>query len=291
MHVYFILILVAFIWGLNPPVMKIGLIYIPPMPYSAVRLFAALAVGLLIFPRLCKWVPLRSQDKKTLFIASLGFFFFHLFFTFGLQLTTAGNAALILGCLPVSIAIINHFHRFDSIKPGVIKGIFLSMLGVVLMVAGTGKVVSFSGDHIEGAILVLAAQISYGYFTVFSRPLSATYSVYQITTYVLVISTGLFGVVSLPSILAADWQTIPWTGWASAFYSGIFPLCLANCLWIWGTAKVGSATASLYFNLSPVFTIAAGYLILGETFGWMQFCGAVIIIIGLYLTKGNTKNR
>ena len=291
MQVHLILILVAFIWGLNPPVMKIGLIQIPPMPYSAVRLFAALAVGWLIFPRLCKWVPLRQQDKKPLVIAGLGFFFFHLFFTFGLQLTTAGNAALILGCLPVSIAIINHFHRFDSIKPGAIKGIFLSLLGVVLMVAGTGKAISFSGGHIEGAILILAAQISYGYFTVFSRPLSATYSVYQITTYVLVISSGLFGLISLPSMLAVDWQTIPLPGWASAFYSGIFPLCLANCLWIWGIAKAGSTTASLYFNLSPVFTVVAGYLILGETFGWMQFFGAVAILAGLYLTKGREQKR
>lgn len=291
MQVHLILILVAFIWGLNPPVMKIGLSYIPVMPYSAVRLFAALVVGLVLFPRLCKWVPLRSQDKKPLFIASLGFFFFHFFFTFGLQLTTAGNASLILGCLPVSIAIINHFHRLDSIKQAVVKGIFLSLLGVALMVAGTGKAISFSGDHIGGALLILAAQISYGYFTVFSRPLSSTYSVYQITTYVLLISTSLFGLVSLPSMLAVDWQTIPWSGWGSVFYSGIFPLCFANCLWIWGTAKAGSAIASLYFNLAPVFTIAAGYLILGETFGWMQFFGAMIILIGLYLTKGQAKNR
>jgi len=287
MQVHLILILVAFIWGLNPPIMKIGLIHIPPMPYSAIRLFAALAVSWLVLRRLYTPVPFKQQDKKLLLISSLGFFFFHLFFTYGLQLTTAGNASLILGCLPVSVAIINHFHGFGSMKPVVMKGIFLSLLGVALMVAGTGKEINLSGDHIGGAILVLAAQISYGYFTVFSRPLSATYSVYQITTYVLLISTSLFGLVSLPSMIAVDWQAIPWLGWASVFYSGILPLCLANCLWIWATAKAGSTTASLYYNLAPVFTIAAGYLILGETFGWIQCFGAVAILTGLYISKGD----
>lgn len=286
MQVHLILVLVAFLWGLNPPVMKIGLIHVPPMPYNAVRLFAALAVSWLILRHLCTWIPLRPQDRKALIISSLGFFFFQLFFTFGLQRTTAGNSSLILGCLPVSIAIINHFHRFESIKPGIIKGIVLSLAGVILMVAGTGKEVSMSGDHMSGTILLLAAQMSYGYYTVFSRPLSATYSVYQISSYILLISTSLFALVSLPSMLAVDWQAIPWPGWASVLYSGIFPLCLANCLWIWGTAKAGSTTASLYNNLCPVFAVGAGYLFLGETFGWLQFFGALVILTGLYITKG-----
>lgn len=285
MQVHLVLALVALLWGLNPPVMKIGLLHIPPMPYNAVRLFAALAVAWLILRRLCIWIPLRQEDKKSVLISSLGFFFFQLFFTFGLQLTTAGNSSLILGCLPVSVALIGHFHRLEAINPDIIKGIAISLFGVVLMVAGTGKEVSLAGNHIQGALLLLAAQMCYGYYTVFSRPLSATYSVYQITTYILLISSGFFALVSLPSMLAVDWQAIPWPGWASLLYSGIFPLCLANCLWIWGTAKAGSATASLYNNVAPVFAVGAGYLFLGETFGWLQFFGAMIILTGLYVTK------
>jgi drug/metabolite transporter (DMT)-like permease len=258
------------------------------MPYNAVRLFAALAVGWLILRNLCIWVPLRREDRNALIISSLGFFFFQLFFTFGLQLTTAGNSSLILGCLPVSIAIINHFHRLEGIKPGVIQGIVISLAGVALMVAGTGKEISLSVDHIWGAMLLLAAQMSYGYYTVFSRPLSATYSAYQITAYILLISTILFALVSLPSMLAVDWQSVAWPGWASILYSGIFPLCLANCLWIWGTAKAGSTTASLYNNLAPVFAVSAGYFFLGETFGWLQFIGAMVILAGLYVAKNKS---
>lgn len=288
MHVHLILVLVAFLWGINTPIMKVGLWHIPSMPYNTVRLFAALAVGWLVLRRMCTWIPLRREDWKALSISSLGFFFFQIFLTLGVQLTTAGNASLILGCLPVSIAIINHFHRIETIKAQVIKGIIISLAGLCLMVAGTGKEVSLSGDHVTGAVLLLIAQVSYGYYTVFSRPLSATYSAYQITAYILLISTGLFTLVSLPSVLAVDWQTVPWPGWASVLYSGIFSICLANCLWIWGTAKAGSTTASLYNNLSPVFAVAGGYLFLSESFGWLQFIGAVTILTGLYISKGKS---
>ena len=291
MRVHLLLAFVAFLWGINAPIMKIGLIYIPPMPYNAVRLFAALAVGWLILRRLCTWIPLKREDWKALAISSAGFFGFQIFFTFGVQLTTAGNSSLILACLPVSVAVINHLHRIEGIKPHTIKGIILSLAGVSLMVAGTGKELSLSGDHITGAVLLLIAQLSYGYYTVFSRPLTATYSAYQITAYILLISTGLFTVVSLPSVIAMDWSTVPWPGWSSILYSGIFPLCLANCLWIWGTAKAGSTTASLYNNLAPVFAVAGGYFFLNETFGWLQFAGAIVILAGLYIAKGtSTKN-
>lgn len=286
MQVHLLLVFVAFLWGINAPIMKIGLFHIPPMPYNAVRLFAALAVGWPILRRMCAWQPLERKDWKALAISSLGFFAFQIFFTFGIQLTTAGNSSLILACLPVSVAIINHVHKFEGIKKHTIKGIILSLTGVFLMVAGTGKEVSLAGDHITGAILLLFAQISYGYYTVFSRPLSANYSAYQITAYILLVSAGLFSVISLPSVISMDWSTVPWPGWSSILYSGIFSIGLANCLWIWGTGKVGSTTASLYNNLAPVFAVAGGYFFLNETFGWLQMTGAVIILTGLYIAKG-----
>ncbi|GMA98316.1 DMT family transporter [Pelosinus sp. IPA-1] len=281
-----ILAFVALLWGINPPAMKIGLLYVDPMAYNATRMLVALVIGWVVLKRMGNWHPLRREDWKVLLISSLGFFFFQIFFTAGVQITTAGNASLILGCLPVSVAIINHFHRLERIHSAAIIGIFVSLTGVAIMVAGTGKEISLTGEHLIGAIMLLAAQMSYGYYTVFSKRLLSTYSAYQVTAYILLYSTILFLLVSLPSMLKMDWQSVPWPGWASIFYSGLFPLCLGNCLWIWGTGILGSTTASLYNNLPPVFAVTIGYLFLGESFGWLQFTGAATIFAGLYITKG-----
>jgi len=285
MQVHLILAFVAFLWGLNPPAMKIGLLYVDPMPYNAIRMLVALVVGWVVLRRMTSWQPLRREDWKVLLVSSIGFFFFQLFFTAGVQITTAGNASLILGCLPVSVAIINHLHRLERIGKLTMIGILVSLAGVVIMVAGTGKEISLGAGHITGALMLLAAQMSYGYYTVFSRRLIPNYSAYQITAYILLNSTGLFLLISLPSVLATDWQAVPWPGWVSILYSGLFPLCLGNCLWIWGTGILGSTKASLYNNLPPVFAVAIGYLFLGESFGWLQFIGATIIFAGLYIAK------
>ncbi len=286
MQVHLTLAFVALLWGLNPPAMKVGLMYVEPMPYNAIRMLAAFAIGWVVLKRMGTWQPLQRKDWKAIFVCSLGFFFFQIFFTEGVQMTTAGNASLILGCLPVSVAIINHFHRFERINGIMAAGIVVSLIGVTVMVAGTGKEISLAEGHIIGALMLLIAQLSYGYYTVFSRQLTDMYSAYQITAYILLISTGLFVLISIPSVLATDWQSVPWPGWASILYSGLFPLCLGNCLWIWGTGILGSTKASLYNNLPPVFSVTAGYLFLGETFGWLQFIGAATIFLGLYITKG-----
>ncbi len=286
MHVHIVLTFVALLWGLNPPVMKIGLLYIAPMPYNAIRMLVAFAIGWVVLRRITIWQPLRREDWQALTVSSLGFFFFQIFFTEGVQMTTVGNASLILGCLPISVAVISHIHRFERIGAAMMAGIVVSIVGVGVMVAGTGKAISFTDEHAAGALMLFVAQMSYGYYTVFSRPLTNIYSAYQITAYILLLSTGLFILVSLPSMLAVDWQSVPWPGWASIFYSGLFPLCLGNCLWIWGTGILGSTKASLYNNLPPVFAITAGYLFLGETFGWLQLIGAIIIFLGLYISRG-----
>lgn len=289
MRVSATLLFVAFLWGMNPPIMKLGLPYVEPMAYNAIRMILALGVGWVVLRRLGEWQRIQRQHYRDIAITSLGFFFFQIFFTEGVQLTTSGNASLILGCLPVSVALINHCHRFETITRQMVLGIVLSLAGVAVMVVGTGKEIALSGVHITGAVMLLIGQIFYGYYTVYSRRLTSVYSSYQITAYILLLSTGLFTVIALPSLLKTPWLELPLPAWLSIFYSGLFPLCLGNFLWIWGTGIIGSAKASLYNNLPPVFAVTAGYLFLGETFGQWQLVGAMLIFAGLYMGRRSSK--
>lgn len=280
------LVITVFLWGINPPIMKIGLLYLDPLPYNTARMLVAMAGAWAIFRLSRTAKPFAMADIKPLMLVSVfGFFVFQLFFTLGIQRTTAGNASLILCMLPVSVAIINKIFGLERITPPVLGGITLSVLGVVLIIYGSGKEVSLSGSYATGALLLLAAQAGYGYYTVFAKDLLIKYSTYQVTAYVLIITTLLFSVMSLPEMLRVDWLEVPASGWISVLYSGIFPLCIGNFLWIWGAGQVGSNKAAVYNNLLPVFAIAASYLLLGETFGMLQFIGAAVILTGVYLTR------
>lgn len=284
------LFMVAIIWGINPPIMKLGLYDLPPMPYNTVRMIIATLIA---------WIFLwlsgthRSFDKvdtKKLYqISILGFFVFQLFFTVGVYRTTAGNASFTLSLLPVSVLIINKLFHIEKITKLALIGVILSISGILLIVLGSGEEISLSSDHMIGTVFLLIAEAGYGYYTVFSKDLLSKYSTYQVTAYLMTVTTVLFIFVSLPSLTAVNWFDISLMAWLSALYSGVFALCIGNFLWIWGTGKIGSTKAAMYNNLSPVFAVIASYFLLGETFGLLQVIGASGIFGGIYVTRNRDK--
>ncbi|MDF2635085.1 MAG: carboxylate/amino acid/amine transporter [Pelosinus sp.] len=281
-----ILLLVAFIWGINPTIMKVGLFYLPPMPYNAVRMLIALLFAWLMLGLSKTYKPFDRQDVKLiLLIGSAGFFIFQLAFTFGVQNTTAGNSSLILALVPASVAIINKLFGIEEIKGSMVIGIGMSLVGVIFIVMGSGKEISMGNDHLFGAFMMLIAQFAYGYYSVFSRPLLNKYSTYQVTAYMVTVATSLFIVVALPSLMPVKWVEVPLIAWFSVLYSGVFAICVGNFLWMWAIGKIGSTRTALYNNLSPIFAVASGYAFLDEGFGWLQFFGAVVIFLGMYLTR------
>ena len=286
LHAEIALFTVALIWGLNVPIMKVGLAWLPPLLYNTVRMFFTCLFALAMLRLAGRYQPFDKKDWLPLLKISIcGFFVFQIFFTYGINRTTAGNAALLLGMLPVWVAILNRVCGMEELSRRVVVGIVLSFAGIMLIVLGSGRELSLAGDHLTGALLLMAAQIGYAYFTVFSKGFSGRYSHYQVTAFVVSVNTLLFLLIGLPDIVAADWGDVPAAGWFSILYSACFAMGIGNILWIWGVSQVGSSKASLYNNIAPAFAILGGYVILGETFGLLQAAGAGVTFTGLYLTR------
>lgn len=286
-RVEIILLAIIFIWGINTPVMKIGLNAIDPLVYNAFRMaIAALITGAAMFAA-GKYRPMAAKDLRLLAaIGVFGFFTNQIFIIYGMAATTAGNAALVLATLPVNVALINRVLGYETLGPRVALGILVSLAGVLLTVLGAGKELSLSGPHLTGAVLILIGQCGYGWYTVAFRPLTEKYSLHQIMASVFAINAVLFIIIAVPDIARADWPAVPATGWYSVVFSAVFALAIANFTWIWAVKNLGSTRVSLYPNLCPVISIVFAWLFLGETFGLLQAAGAAVIFLGLWLARG-----
>jgi drug/metabolite transporter (DMT)-like permease len=231
----------------------------------------------------------RRPTRKDFWIFArasvFGFLVFQLLFTEGIDRTTAGNAAFMSCLLPLFVLLINRIYGFDTIDRAVAIGIACSISGVVLIVLGAGRELSLAGTHLAGALLILAAHVGYAYYTVFSRELLGRYSTYQVTASLMVITTVLMVAVSFPMLRGVAWTELPAPAWGSVAFSGVFGLCLANLLWIWGTGVIGTARASVFNNLTPLFAVVTAYFLLGETFGALQAAGAAFVFGGVYVTR------
>lgn len=281
-----VLLFVAFVWGVNAPVMKVGLFSLSPIAYNALRMLVSIALAWIFLFFSGTYRPFARQDYWLLLkISFWGFFFFQLFFSLGLNQTTAGNASLILGLLTVSVALINRIYGLEVIDAPTAAGITLALTGVLLIIVGSGKELSLGGNHLLGGLLLFAAQFAYAYYTVFSRPLLERYSAYQLMAYLVTLSGAMFFVVAIPDLMNIAWGEIPDAAWGSVLFSGAFGICIGNALWVWGVKRLGSTKAALYNNLPPIFAVLTGCAFLGESFGALQFAGAAVIFLGLYITR------
>ena len=154
-----VLLIVAIIWGINPPVIKLGLQFIPPQPYNVARLVVASVVALIALgisgTHRC---PTRSDLWKLFRVSAFGFFVFQIFFTEGIQRTTAGNASFILCLMPVSVLLINKLFGLEVITRAVVAGIACSICGIALIVIGAGKELSLDSHHLLGTLRLLHSQ-------------------------------------------------------------------------------------------------------------------------------------
>jgi len=287
-----VVLFLVIIWGINTPIMKIGIEASSPLVFNSLRLdLAAIAsIIAMVLTKSYKAMPMKDV-LKIINISCFGFCFNQLFFVFGLPATTAGNASLVLATLPVSVALINRALKIDSISRRLVLGIVISLSGITVIVLGAEKEISMAGPHIVGTASILMAQFCYGYYTVFFQRLTEKYSVYQIMACVTSICAILFGVFAFPEFRSINLSDFSATVWYCAIFSSLFAVSLGNSIWFWVINIVGTTRASMYHNLNPVFAIAFAWVTLGERFGLLQVIGAVMIFWGLYLARNQGRGE
>jgi len=287
---YTTIILVLFccplFWGANFTAMKIGLQYFPAIPYNTTRLILATAIAWVFVLALKAHRSIDLADiKPIVMVTVLGFALPQIGITMGVSLTTAGNCSIIMALIPISVLILNWIFHIEDITRRVVGGILISVVGVVLIVFGTGSGLSISAQDLTGIILMLVTQAFCAYYTIFSKALIMKYSPYQFIAMTLTVSSLVFMIISLPWLGAVKWTQIPAAGWGSVVYSALFALALGNFIWGWGITQVGSTRIAVLNNLTPLFAISTGVLLLKEHFTILQMLGAVIVITGVYMTK------
>ncbi|HBQ60243.1 MAG TPA: EamA/RhaT family transporter, partial [Balneolaceae bacterium] len=104
------LILVAIIWALNFSIVKVSLREMDPYSFNALRFIFATA--LLSYAAHKRGFSLKVKKEhfwKLVAIGILGNVFYQLFFIIGVNYTYAANAAVMLGTIPIWVALLSQF--------------------------------------------------------------------------------------------------------------------------------------------------------------------------------------
>lgn len=282
------LLLMVLIWGINFPVAKAALSELNPLAFNALRFpLAALVVFIALRRRGGFSWPERGHRLGVFALGVLGNVFYQQFFIFGLALTRAGTASVLLAGTPIITALLSAALGHERVNGRTWFGVIATFVGITLVVA-FGGAASKEGASLLGDLLMIGASVSWAVYTVGSRRYIERYGAVQFTAWTLWIGAIGLCLIGLPAVLRTDLTAVSIGAWTGVVYAGALSIGLAYLIWYYGVQLIGNTRTAAYSNLVPVVALIAAWLHLGEVPAAGQVLGAGVIIAGITLAQVRT---
>ena len=282
----FILIAITLVWGFNFTVVKFSLGEMSPFFFNAVRYFLAILTMWVILLKRGLPIQLIREDRwPILGLSLLGHFIYQAFFIIGLNMTKAANGAIMLGTIPIWIAIVSHFFFDEQLNKQKTIGIITAFLGLSLIIGFRNEGFQFSSKGLWGDIMMLASAFSFALYTLYSKQYLKKYDTTELTTVSMTIGGIWIVFAGIPSLATTNLAEISVLAWTGALYSGVLSIAISYFIWNYGLKLVGAVRTSAYQNLAPIFGVIFGVLLLKEDMNMWQLTGAAVTLSGVIITR------
>ena len=262
-------------------------------------LVAALPVFLLAWTRfgiggvaMLNWLPKPAaelpMDRKTkwlVFLESLlGNFLFTVCMLFGVSLTSAVSAGVIMASIPTVVALLSWLFLKERITNRVWAAIACAAGGVLLLVgsgapAGAPTAGAHEANPLLGNALVFAAVVCEAAYAVIGKSLTGTLGPKRISALINLWGLVLMTPFGLYAALRFDFSTIGARNALSLVFYALAASVWTVWLWMTGLQQVPASRAGVFTVMLPVSAALVGVLVLGESMGASQV-GAFTLALG-----------
>lgn len=278
------LVLAMVLWASSFIALKLAFEAYDPM----VVIFGRMAMGSLAILFFAKWlkgnIPQKGDLKYLAFMVFCEPCLYFLLEAKAVQNTTASQAGMITGILPLMVAVAAYVFLREQVTRKTIAGFFIAISGVCLLSAG--GVPSDNAPHPAlGNFLEFLAMVCAMGYTITLKKLTARYRPLFLTA----LQAFAGAIFYLPIMLLTgpplptEFVAVPAL---SIGYLGVFVTLGAYGLYNFGVSRIPASQASAFVNLIPVFTVFLGWLILGERFTGLQYLASLLVFIGIFLSQG-----
>jgi drug/metabolite transporter (DMT)-like permease len=197
----------------------------------------------------------------------------------GLARTTVSHAALMVGTMPVLLALgatIFAGERLDWVGWLALAG---STVGAGLIVLG-GHPVSAAGQgpSLAGDLMVVVSlTISLGWILM-NKHLMQAHGPLAVTSYGILSGTAMLAVWVLAVDGLPPVSAVSRTAWLALGASGVLCTAATTLLWNWGIHHVPASRAGVFLNIEPALGSWLGVQLLGDRLGPFAWVGGGLIL-------------
>lgn len=225
----------VFAWGVNFPVAKFTLAFMPPLVFSSSRYFAASLILFALLKLQKRSVAISLREAWMLAgIGLLGVTLFQGGWAWGLSLTTASKASILVSITPVFGALISGIGgHWPSLKAW--GGIFLSLCGTFIVINNSLTALTVGEGRVEGDLLIIFAAAVWALYTAVNRPLLSLKGPVFVTAWSMLFGAGFLALMDLPGLTGHAWENMTYTDWSAWGFTAIMGAALA---FVWYCAGI-----------------------------------------------------
>jgi drug/metabolite transporter (DMT)-like permease len=238
--------------------------------------------------------PLSPKTKRLLFLESfLGNFLFSICMLFGVSMTSAVTAGVVMATIPAGVAVMSWAFLGERIGLRTWAAVACAVAGVTLVSLSKQELLahvsiglkanSAPKNSIVGTFLLLGAVCCEAAYAVIGKKLVGTLGPKRITAlinawgFALVTPLGLWAAwrFDFSSVAAPSW-------WLLVFYS-LAASVWTVWLWMTGLKSVPASQAGVFTVFLPISATTVGVAFLGESLGPLQALAFGMALLGVVL--------
>ena len=273
-----VLVLLTIVWGINWPIMKVGVTGFPPLTFRTLCMW--LGTPILGLALLAMRVPLRiprSHWRELLVLAVFNMFFWHALIIIAVQSLSSGRSAILGYTMPIFSAVLGALFFGHRLQGRAWAGVGAAALGVVLLL---WHEFSHLGGKPLGVMLALGAAGTWALGTQLLRRTAMPVPTLAITFWMTAMTTVVMTVLAL--VFEQDRWVMPTrVVWGSILFNAVLVFGFAQAAWFYLARSLPPVASTLSVMLIPVVGVFSGALALGEVLHWQDWAAVVLMVTSI----------
>jgi len=232
--------------------------------------------------------PLSRNTRWLLFLESfLGNFLFSICMLFGVSMSSAVSAGVIMAAIPAVVALMSWVFLKERIGARVWAAVACGALGIALLAwsrhTPAGAATADGPRVLLGNALVFGAVLCESFYAVIGKKLTGAVSPKRISALINLCGFALMTPLGLYTALQFDFAAVQPGSWALLVFYAMAASVWTVWLWMTGSQHVPASHAGVFTVLLPISAALVGVLLLGEPLGGVQLLAFAIALLGVLL--------